>query len=107
MVLANYVRLEPMKWKCMRFKEKSGRIEERIWRDPVTGIVKTGRALVFDVMEEDGVPVSKVFSTLSEKLASKLWMLHETGEAYTHRVCIRWTPRGYATEYEIRLEALT
>ena len=102
-LLANYVRLEPEKEKCLRFRENSLRIEERTIRDPKTGVVKTVRALVLDVIEEDGIPVSKTFSTLSEKLAQILYNLHSTGELYRHYVCITWHPRDYATEYEVHL----
>ena len=72
-ILANYVKLVPEKPKILRFKKDSLRIEERVITDPKTKVVKTVRALVLDVIEEDGVPVSKTFSTLSEKLAQTLY----------------------------------
>jgi len=98
-VLANYVQLVPNQPK--RLKVKNMRIEERQITDPKTKLPKTVRALVFDVYEEDGVPVSKTFSTLSEKLAQQLKALYENGVLENKTLVITWRPRDYATEYEV------
>lgn len=103
MVLANYVKLEPEKEKVLRFKPDSLRIEDRIIIDPVTKRSKTVKALVLDVIEEDGLPVSKVFSTLSDKLATQLKALADTGQLYTYRVGITPHGRGFAREYAVRI----
>ena len=100
-ILGNYVVLEPGKPKRLRLTNP--RIEERIIRDPKTGRIKTVRALVFDCIEEDGRPVSKQFSTLSEKLATVLWSLWEQGVLKDHVVEIVWHPMDFATEYEVRV----
>jgi len=98
-ILGNFVRLVPDKPK--RLKLTRPRIEERIIRDPKTGRTKVVRALVFDVLEEDGLPVSKIFSTLSEKLAAQLLAIWEHRRADYIDVTIIWHPRDFATEYEV------
>jgi len=100
-VLSNYVELPPNT--PVRLRLKNPRIEERQIRDPKTGIVKTVRALVFDVYEKDGVPGSWIFSTLSEKLATQLMALWQTGILQNHAVEIVRIPRDFATEYEVRV----
>jgi len=100
-LLGNYVKLEPDKPKTLRLSNP--RIVEKVIRDPKTGRLKTVKALEFDVTEEDGIPVSKVFSTLSEKLATQLWTLWESSILSEHKVQIIWHPRDYATEYEVRV----
>ncbi|RLC85614.1 MAG: hypothetical protein DRJ03_11090 [Chloroflexi bacterium] len=102
MVLANYVKLETGKEKVLRFRPDSARIEVRLITDPVTKKTKRVRALVIDVIEEDGLPVEKVFSTLSEKLAETLWTAHQTGDLYRFRVGITPVGEGYAREYKVR-----
>lgn len=103
MVLENFVRLVPEREKVLRFKPGSFRIEEATITDPKTKQPKRVRKAVLDVTEEDYRPVVKVFSTLSEKLATQLRQAHETGELYRYHVGITWRPRDYATEYTIRL----
>lgn len=102
MVLANYVKLETGVEKVLRIKPDSFRIEPRVIIDPVTKAKKTVNAAVMDVIEEDGVPVSKIFSTLSEKLAAILKTAHENGTLYRFRVGIKPVGEGYAREYQVR-----
>ncbi|RLC79333.1 MAG: hypothetical protein DRJ03_23715 [Chloroflexi bacterium] len=102
MVLANYVKLETGVEKVLRIKPDSFRIEPRVIIDPVTKNKKTVNAAVMDVIEEDGVPVSKIFSTLSEKLAAILKTAHENGTLYRFRVGIKPVGEGYAREYQVR-----
>lgn len=102
MVLANYVKLEPEKEKELRFVRGSWAVVPHTWRDPKTGRLKTGRRLSLDVLEEDYLPVSKGFSTLSEKLAARLEIAHLNGDLYRYRVGIKWTPNDLATEYQVR-----
>jgi hypothetical protein len=103
MVLEYFVRLQADREKVLKFKPGSFRIEEAEIRDPVSKSVKRVRKAVMDVVEEDYRPVVKVFSTLSEKLALQLKTLHDNGDLYRYRVGITWRPRGYATEYSVRL----
>jgi len=100
-ILGNYVKLVPDKG--VRMHLSNPRIVERTIKDPKTGRVKTVRALEFDVTELNGVPVSKTFSTLSEKLAQQLMALWETGILKERPVEIVWHPRDFATEYEVRV----
>lgn len=100
-VLNNYVQLPPNK--PVRMRLKNPRIEERQIRDPKTGLTKTVRALVFDVYELDGVPGQWIFSTLSEKLATQLMALWQSGVLQERAVEIVRLPRDFATEYEVRV----
>ena len=99
LILGNYVKLEPGKPK--RLVLTNPRIVEITIRDPKTKLVKTVRALEFDVLEEDGRPVRKVFRTLSEKLAEALMALWEHREGDRICVIITWHPMDFATEYEV------
>jgi len=98
--LANYVILPPDTPKKLKLTDP--RIEERVIRDPKTGMLKTVKALVFRCLEEDGRPVNKVFSTLSVKLAKMLMALWERRRADYIYVEIIRHPADYATEYEVR-----
>ena len=102
-VLGNFVVLEANKPKRLRFVKDSLRIVRRVIVDPKTKIRKVVKALELDVAEEDGIPVSKVFSTLSEKLAKQLIELHRLGILYTHVIEITRIPRDFATEYVVRV----
>jgi hypothetical protein len=103
MTLENYVKLEQDVEKVLRIKTNSFRIEPRIVVDPTTKIQKTVNAAVVDVIEEDGRPVTKTFSTLGEKLATALNVAHTNGTLYTHRLGITMKGAGYAREYQLRL----
>jgi len=98
-LLSNYVVLEPNKPKTLKLTNE--RIEERVITDPKTKVTKVVRALVYDCIEEDGRPVSKTFSTLSEKLAIMLHTLWERRTRDYIKVRITRIPRDYATEYEV------
>ncbi|MEM3982482.1 MAG: hypothetical protein QXM71_07185 [Thermofilum sp.] len=98
-VLANYVRLVPGVRKKLVLTRPT--VEEMVIPDRVTGGTKTVRRLRFDVLEEDGVPVRKYFTTLSEKLAQALMAIWDrrTGET----ICVYITERGVglAKDYEV------
>ena len=98
--LINYVVLPPDTPKKLKLSDP--RIEERIIRDPKTGMLKTVKALVFKCTEEDGKPVNKTFSTLSRKLAQMLMALWERRRTDYIYVEIIRHPADYATEYEVR-----
>ena len=99
MVLGNYVKLPANVPKTLKLTRM--RIEERVIEDPKTHLTKTVRALVFDCIEEDGRPVSKIFSTISEKLATQLYALWNRRTRDYIKVRITRIPRDYATEYEV------
>jgi len=103
MVLENYVKLEREKEKVLKVKPGSFRVEEGMITDPVTKQPKRVRKAVVDVVEEDYRPVVKVFSTLSDKLATSLAQAHATGDLYRYHIGVTWHPAGYATEYTLRL----
>jgi len=103
MVLENYVKLPREKERVMRFRPGSFRVEETTITDPKTKQPKRLRRAVVDVTEEDYRPVVKIFSTLSEKLATQLRQAHETGDLYRYHVGITWHPQELATEYTVRL----
>ena len=101
LILKNYVRLEPNKTKQLVLTNP--RIVEYTIRDPKTKLPKQVRALEWDVLEEDGVPVHKTFRVLSEKLAQMLWTYweHRSGD----RICVKITKFGtdLAVDYEVEL----
>lgn len=103
MTLENFVKLENNVEKVIRVKAGTFRIEPREITDPKTERTKTINAAVMDVWEEDGAPVTKTFSTLSEKLASALSAAHQNGTLYQYRVGIKQTGSGFAREYQLRL----
>jgi hypothetical protein len=103
MTLENYVKLESNIEKRLRVKRGSFRTEPRIVKDPKTNDPKSVNAAVMDVIEEDGKPVSKAFSTLSSKLADALKAAHDNGTLYIYNVGIKKVGTGYATEYQFRL----
>jgi len=102
MTLENFVRLVPDVEKVLRFKPESFRIEPRTIIDSVTKATRTVNAAVMDVIEEDGAPVTKIFSTLGEKLAAALQSAHHNGTLYRYRVGIKMTGEGFGREYQIR-----
>ena len=101
MTLANYVILKPEVEKILRLENP--RIEERRTRDPDSKREKTSRVWAADVVEEDYRPVTKTFSTMSEKLAGSLEAARLAGELTRYRVGITRYGSGYATEYRMRL----
>lgn len=103
MVLENYVKLVPNVEKRLRIKDGSFRIEDRLITDPITKLQKTARAAVVTVTSEDGIPVTKTFSTLSEKLASQLQALHLNGDLYKYTIAIKKHGSGFTTEYSVNL----
>lgn len=102
MTLGNFVKLETNIETVLRIREGSFRIEPRNIVDPLTKVPKVVHAASMDVTEENGQPVQKTFSVLSEKLAAALQVGHNSGQLYRFRVGIKRVGSGYATEYQIR-----
>ncbi|MEM4430212.1 MAG: hypothetical protein QXM08_03550 [Thermofilaceae archaeon] len=98
-VLANYVRLVPGVRKKLVLTRPV--IEEMVIPDRATGGTKTVRRLRFDVLEEDGAPVKKYFTTLSEKLAQMLMAIWDRRTGDT--ICVYIVERGVglAKDYEV------
>ena len=103
MTLENFVKLEAGKEKILKIRPGSFRVEPRAFKDPKTQIPKTINAVVVDVVEEDGKPTAKTFSTVSDKLATQLRLAHENGTLYIYKVGIKRVGEGYGTEYQLRL----
>jgi hypothetical protein len=101
MTLENYVKLVPNIETVIRVKEGSFHIEPREIIDSKTKIKKTVNAAAMEVYEENGVPVKKVFSTLSEKLATSLKVAHDNGSLYRYRVSIKSVGSDFAREYQV------
>jgi hypothetical protein len=99
-ILKNYVALEPGVRKRLVITDP--RIEEVTIPDPKTKRPKTIRRLVWTVLEEDGVAVTKYFTVVSEKLAQMLMALWErrTGD----RICVEVAMFGVdlAKDYEVK-----
>jgi hypothetical protein len=68
--ISNWVILQPGVQKVLRFSDH--RITTTVITDPITRGSKTVEALQFSVIEEDGSPVSRSFSVISQKLAGEL-----------------------------------
>ena len=98
-ILSNYVRLTPGVKKRLRLKDPI--IEEITIPDPRTRRPKPLRRLRFTVVEEDGVPTTKYFTTLSEKLAQILMALWDRRTGDT--ICVEITEfgTGLAKDYEV------
>jgi len=103
MTLGNFVKLEPNVEKVLKIKTGSFRIEPRTIVDPKSKEPKSINAAVMDVIEEDGAPVAKTFSTVSEKLASQLQVAAASGQLYSYRVGLKMTGSGFTREYSLRL----
>jgi hypothetical protein len=69
-VIENWVILAPGVERRLRFSDH--RIVSKVITDPVLKSPKTVQALEFVVSMDDGKPVSKMFSVVSQKLAGEL-----------------------------------
>jgi len=98
-ILSNYVRLTPGVKKKLVLKDPI--IEEITIPDPITKRPKPLRRLRFTVIEEDGMPVTKYFTTLSEKLAQMLMALWDRRKGDTICVYITEFGTGLAKDYEV------
>ena len=87
--LENWVKLEPCKPKRLHFADHA--IVERVITDPILKRPKKVRSLVFLVDEEDGRPVEKSFSVVSEKLFQEL-SAYLPGKRYTRYVFVIHKP---------------
>jgi hypothetical protein len=76
-------------------------IEEVTIRDPVTKQPKVIRRLRWTVLEEDGVAVTKYFTTPSEKLAQILLAIWDKRSG--DRICVNITEfgTGLAKDFEV------
>jgi len=70
MPMANWVVLKP--GVPVRLHFRAHRVIERVITDPIFGVAKTVRSLMFLVDRENGAAVDKTFSVVSGKLADEL-----------------------------------
>jgi len=98
-ILANYVKLIPGARKRLVLTDPV--IEEVTIIDPKTKKPKTIRRLRFSVLEEDGMAVTKYFTTPSEKLAQMLMAIWDKRSG--DRICVYITEFGtdLAKDYEV------
>jgi len=98
-ILSNYVKLTPGVRKRLVLTDPV--IEEVTIKDPKTQKPKVIRRLRWTVLEEDGVPTTKYFTTPSEKLAQMLLAIWDkrTGD----RICVNITEFGteLAKDFEV------
>jgi hypothetical protein len=101
MVLQNIVLLQPGIPARMHFDDDH--IEKRTITDPTTGRPASRNVLVFHVTELNGAPVDSTFSTMAEKLATKLDP-YRAGKRYTdYDFIITMTGQGYLTSYSLQV----
>jgi hypothetical protein len=98
-VLRNYVRLTPGVPKRLVLTDPV--VEEVTIKDPATQRPKIIRRLRWTVLEEDGVAVTKYFTTPSEKLAQMLMALWDKRTGDRIRVQITEFGTGLAKDYEV------
>ncbi len=100
-ILSNYVKLIPGVKKKLKLKDPV--IEDVTIKDPVTKMPKVIRRLRFTVVEEDGMPVAKYFTTTSEKLAQQLMTLYNNRKA--DYICVEITEfgAGLAKDFEVSI----
>ena len=87
----------------VRVKAKAARMETREITDPKTRQVKPLDMLVLDITEVNGVPEQTVLSFTSFKAQQALAPLVNSSELFRKVLEVTRRPRGYATEYELRL----
>ncbi|MCC6014094.1 MAG: hypothetical protein LM564_00125 [Desulfurococcaceae archaeon] len=99
-ILKNYVKLVSGVPKRLVLSDPV--IEEITIRDPKTQKPKVIRRLRWTVLEEDGMTVTKYFTTPSEKLAQMLYAIWD--KRTTDRICVIITEFGVelAKDYEVR-----
>ena len=86
MSLENWVKLPIGKVVCMHFREY--RVVDREITDPLFGVLRTVKSLVFLVDKVDGAPVDKTFSVVSEKLADEFEPYLEDGSYKNYTWCL-------------------
>lgn len=100
--LGNFIVLEKDREKILKIREGSFHIERRSITDNITKLPKSLNTAVMDVTQEDGKPVTKTFSTTSDKLANTLLTLHLSRILYTRNFGITMRGEGFAKEYTVR-----
>lgn len=99
MPLGNIVILETGKPERMHFTDHA--IEKRDITDPTTGQPGIRNVLVFDVDELNGQPVNAKYSTLAEKLYSRLepYLVNKVYRNYD--IVITKVGSGFRTTYNV------
>jgi hypothetical protein len=100
MVEENFIKLERDVPKRLKFSEHA--VTTRQVKDPDTGLTKNVSVLTFTVIEEDGVPVLKPFSAISQKLRMQFEPLLESKAYLGHTFTITEHGSGFTKTYEIK-----
>lgn len=98
---ANYVKLEQAVAKRLQFSKLY--FDDRDIKDPDSGATKTVRTLAGVVTYEDGVAVSKTFSSTSSKLSSQLARFIVDPELEKKIFVITKVGSGYTTHYGLQI----
>ncbi len=98
-VLQNYVILEPGIPARLHFVDHV--IQTRTITDSQTGKPSSRQVLVFDVDEVDGAPTVSKFSTMAEKLASKLGPYLPTKSYTAFNFTITQNGTGFQTSWSV------
>jgi len=93
MSLENWVKLPPGKVVCLHFKEH--RVTSREITDPFWKTPRKVTSLLFLVDREDGVPVDKTLSIVSEKLAMEFQPYLEDGSYRDYTWCLVKDAEGF------------
>lgn len=99
--VVNYVQLVNDIPKRLQFS--SLHFEDRDAVDPVSGMPKIIRVIVGMVTSEDGVPVSKTYSSTSSKLNSQLAKFISDFSLPGKIFVITKTGTGYLTQYQLQV----
>jgi len=96
-ILGNFVQLSEGIPKRLRFSDHT--ITAKAIMDPMTKTMKTVNALQFRVIEEDGIPVDKIYSITSEKHAQQFapFLQDKTYIGRVFTIIVRG--RGFLREY--------
>lgn len=97
--LGNFVELVPGRPKALRFSMIY--LEDRTVKDSISGVPKQARAVVGQVIAEDGIAVNKQFSTLSSKLARVILPYMIDLELSKRTFTILKDGTGFNTEYRV------
>lgn len=102
MVLDNYISFIPGFPKRLHFTSHA--LVTKEIQDPLLGRAKPVTSLVFTVDREDGAPVAKTLSVVSERLATSLEPYLEDGAYRSLDFTITKTGAGFRTRYSVQVD---
>ncbi len=105
MVLKNYIELQEGIPTRLHFIAHA--IVTKEITDPLTGLPKQVKSLVFSVDRLDGIEILSSFSTVGEKLADQLWAYVKEGRYRGLEFTITKHGRGFQTRYDVAVRPFT